>query len=95
MDIFVIFHRLTLLFIWLILRWYKITVYWLQEKYGGDLRNAYMKGSDLANIIYDVSNRDSFLNVQQWLSEITRYSPENVTKILIGNKCDLSERKVT
>eukprot|EP00942_MAST-04A_sp_MAST-4A-sp1_P013264 g13264.t1 len=35
--IFLLFSiAFTFLFIWLILRWYKITVDWLQEKYGGD-----------------------------------------------------------
>ena len=59
------------------------------------ITTTYYRGSNGIIVVYDVSNRDSFLNVQQWLSEITRYSPENVTKILIGNKCDLSERQVT
>ncbi|KAJ8763131.1 hypothetical protein K2173_025516 [Erythroxylum novogranatense] len=36
----------------------------------------------------------SFNNVKQWLSEINHYASENVNKLLVGNKCDLTVNKV-
>lgn len=44
-------------------------------------------------IVYDVTDLESFNNVKQWLSEIDRYASENVNKLLVGNKCDLAESR--
>jgi GTPase SAR1 family protein len=38
--------------------------------------------------------QESFNNVQQWLNEINRYASENVNKLLVGNKSDLTNKKV-
>ncbi|KAL8152185.1 hypothetical protein V2J09_009945 [Rumex salicifolius] len=44
-------------------------------------------------VVYDVSDEESFNNVKQWLNEVDRYASENVNKLLVGNKCDLTENK--
>ena len=38
--------------------------------------------------------QESFDNVKQWLQEIERYAQEAVCKLLVGNKCDLVEKRV-
>lgn len=37
---------------------------------------------------------DSYNNVKQWLNEIDRYAAPNVNKLLVGNKSDLTSKKV-
>lgn len=32
--------------------------------------------------------------MKQWLHEIDRYACDNVNKLLVGNKCDLTSKKV-
>lgn len=36
---------------------------------------------------------ESFNNVKQWLTEIDRYACENVNKLLVGNKSDLTTKR--
>jgi len=46
-------------------------------------------------VVYDITNNESFTNIQRWLQEIDRFACESVNKILLGNKSDLeNERKV-
>ena len=46
--------------------------------------------------MYDITDRDSFENLNSWLIEIEKNANKNVYKLLIGNKCDLEDkRKVT
>ena len=45
-------------------------------------------------VVYDVTDMESFNNVKQWLNEIDRYANENVNKLLVGNKSDLTAKKV-
>ena len=40
-------------------------------------------------IVYDVTNRESFLNVRSWMSEIETYAQKDVNILLVGNKNDL------
>lgn len=45
-------------------------------------------------VVYDVTEQDSFNNVKQWLNEIDRYANPNVNKLLVGNKSDMTSKKV-
>ena len=45
-------------------------------------------------MVYDVTDQESFTNVKQWLNEIDRYANESVNKLLVGNKSDLTSKKV-
>ena len=55
--------------------------------------SSYFKGSHGILLIYDITNDDSFKNLDNWLSQIEEYANKNVLKILIGNKKDLEEER--
>ena len=56
-----------------------------QERYKS-IASSYYKGSKGAFIVYDITNRDSFESVDKWASK-------NITMLLIGNKCDLEDKR--
>lgn len=43
--------------------------------------------------MYDITKRQTFLNIQKWIDEIRRYTASAVVCSLIGNKCDLVEER--
>ena len=44
--------------------------------------------------MFDVTDSASFRNIKQWLQEIDRYACESVSRLLVGNKVDLSTKRV-
>lgn len=64
-----------------------------QEKFR-TITSSYYRGAHGIIVVFDVTNKDSFLNVGNWMNEITKYASDNVNKLLIGNKTDLAERRV-
>ncbi|CAD8097523.1 unnamed protein product [Paramecium sonneborni] len=67
-----------------------------QEKYKA-IAKAYYKGAVGAFLVYDITNKSSYLEVDRWLLEIKEYSDQqNLVLMLIGNKNDIeTERKVS
>ena len=66
-----------------------------QERYRS-ITTSYYKGSHGCFIVYDITNEESFENVDKWYSETVKTARENVSIILVGNKCDLEDqRKIT
>jgi small GTP-binding protein len=61
-----------------------------QERYRA-LGNSYIKLSQGFLVIYDISNRESFININNWMETIKQN--RNVKFILIGNKKDLSDKR--
>lgn len=59
------------------------------------ITSTYYRSAQGIMIVYDVTNQDSFANIQrQWLPEIQRYASSNVSLVLVGNKSDLSNKRV-
>ena len=55
--------------------------------------SSYFRGSHGLFLIYDITNKESFKNLENWLIEIEKNASENVLKVLIGNKNDLEEER--
>lgn len=43
---------------------------------------------------YDITDMATYENVKKWLQEVERYANEDVVKVVIGNKCDLNDKRV-
>ncbi|CAD8086692.1 unnamed protein product [Paramecium primaurelia] len=64
-----------------------------QEKYRA-IAKAYYKGAVGAFLVYDITKKNSFLDVDRWLQEIREYSDQqNLVLMLIGNKNDLEANR--
>ena len=58
------------------------------------ITSSYYRGAHGIILVYDITDNDSFRNIEKWLGDIERYGLKDVNKLLIGNKCDLTEKRV-
>ncbi|CAI2377533.1 unnamed protein product [Moneuplotes crassus] len=60
------------------------------------ITRSYYRGSIGALLVYDITQRQSFENLQKWMEEMKENAHSRMTIILVGNKTDLeSERQVS
>ena len=60
------------------------------------ITSSYYKGAHGIIVVYDVTDKESYKNIDTWMNEIDKHASDNVSKILWGNKCDLEDsRKVS
>ncbi len=67
-----------------------------QERYFA-LAPLYYRGADAVIVVYDVTNRQSFIRAKSWVSELKRQNNHNIVISLAGNKLDLADgnRQIT
>ena len=58
------------------------------------LTASYYRGAHGIIIVYDVTDRDTFDYISQWMQEIEKFANDNVCKLLVGNKIDLVDKRV-
>ena len=63
-----------------------------QEKYDS-LTTSYYKGAKGALIVYDITQKSSFDKIESLLKKLRDNSNNNVSVILVGNKCDLEDNR--
>jgi len=64
-----------------------------QERFKSITRG-YYKNCVCAIIVYDITSRESFNDITNWIKDCKNYSPKTVLMALIGNKCDLEENRL-
>ncbi|XP_060762403.1 ras-related protein Rab-18-B [Neoarius graeffei] len=59
------------------------------------LTPSYYRGAQGVILVYDVTKRDSFTKLENWLNELETYCTRNdLVKMLVGNKIDKDNREV-
>ena len=58
------------------------------------ITSTYYKGAHGIILAYDITDRESFNNVNNWLAEVKKHAGPQVIKLLVGNKCDLENERV-
>lgn len=61
-----------------------------QERYR-TITKAYYKGADGILVVFDLTDKESFLNVDGWLKEIEKHCGTDVSVIVMANKSDVGE----
>lgn len=54
---------------------------------------SYIRDSSVAVVVYDITNRASFQNTEQWIEDIKAERGNDVVIMLVGNKSDLQEKR--
>ena len=63
-----------------------------QEKYRSVCSN-YYRHADGIILVYDITHRPSFENLDDWLAEIKKFQTKKFECLLVGNKKDLEEKR--
>ena len=63
-----------------------------QEKYKA-ITGAYYKGSKGALVVYDITQKKTFKNIEKWVNDLKAAGDPKITIILIGNKNDLDDKR--
>ncbi|KAH9900911.1 P-loop containing nucleoside triphosphate hydrolase protein [Cubamyces lactineus] len=53
------------------------------------ITRSYYRGAAGCLLVYDVTNRQSFVNARSWLADVREHADPHLTCILVGNKIDL------
>jgi len=64
-----------------------------QERFRTITSSYYRRAQGIA-AVYDVTDRPSFEHVRPWLQEIEKYAAGGLSTLIIGNKADLTSKRV-
>ncbi len=63
-----------------------------EERYRS-ITSAYYKGAKGAFIVYDITRKTTFDNIDKWISDLKLNGDKNICIIILGNKSDLNEKR--
>uniref|UniRef100_A0A3B1JZG1 small monomeric GTPase n=1 Tax=Astyanax mexicanus TaxID=7994 RepID=A0A3B1JZG1_ASTMX len=58
------------------------------------ITTSYYRGAMGIMLVYDISNAKSFENISKWLRNIDEHANEDVERMLLGNKCDMEDKRI-
>ena len=64
-----------------------------QEKFRS-VSKAYFRNAVGAVLVFAINNRDSFDELDNWLNDLHTLSAPNASIIVVGNKCDMDNKRV-
>merc|ERR1712110_303608 len=64
-----------------------------QERFHA-ITTSYYRGAMGIMLVYDITNSKSFDNIAKWLRNIQEHANEDVEKMILGNKCDMEDKRV-
>jgi Ras-related protein Rab-8A len=57
------------------------------------ITTAYYRGAMGIMLVYDITNEKSFDNIRNWIRNIEEHATSDVEKMVLGNKCDMNDRR--
>ncbi|KAH3745969.1 Ras family [Pelomyxa schiedti] len=54
------------------------------------MTHLYYRGAHGAMIVYDTTDRKSFLRMKEWYAELMENAPDTITVMIVANKIDLN-----
>ena len=54
----------------------------------------YIRDANIIIVVYDISNKDSFIHTDHWVNETKDLKREDAIFVLVGNKIDLEDKRV-
>ena len=63
-----------------------------QERYKS-ITSTYYKGAKGAFIVYDITRKNTFDNIDKWIGDLKNNGDENIIIYLVGNKSDLNDMR--
>jgi len=58
------------------------------------ITTAYYRGAMGIILVYDITNEKSFENIKTWIRNIEQHANDDVEKMILGNKCDMDDKRV-
>jgi len=58
------------------------------------ITTSYYRGAMGIMLVYDITNAKSFDNIAKWLRNIDEHANEDVERMILGNKCDMDDKRV-
>lgn len=57
------------------------------------ITTAYYRGAMGIMLVYDITQEKSFENIKNWIRNIEENAAADVEKMLLGNKCELNDKR--